>query len=98
MGTPKSYSREWPDSRKTEKVAEPEESFAGGGPIVIEELPVGKSIVWSEDLSDVLQFIRKYPDSTLKDLAKLCEIEECPIYHYLEALSKAGISICFREK
>ena len=98
MGIPKSYSKEWSDSPKTEKAAESEESFAGGGPVVIEELPVDENMAWSEELSDILRFIREYPDSTLKDLAKLCEVEECPIYHYLQALSKAGISICFQEK
>ena len=82
-------------------MVEYEEIFEGGGPVILEEpltaeLPIYESMAESEELIEVLEFIRKYPNSTLMDLAQLCDVKECPICHYLNALSKAGVSIRFQ--
>jgi len=78
-----------------EGMKELEEVFEGGGPRIFEDTSEAESPVEHEEACEVLEPIRICSDSTIKELAQLCDAKECPIYHYLEALSKAGISIRF---
>lgn len=47
----------------------------------------------SERLFEMLQYIREYPDLTVKDLSRLCNVSERGIYRYINTLSRAGIPI-----
>jgi len=51
----------------------------------------------SEKLFDMLEYVKEYPGLTAKDLSKLCNVSERGIYRYLNTLSRAGISIHFRD-
>ena len=73
-----------------------EEVFEGGGPRIFEDTSETESLAKHEGTCEVLDSIRSCSDSTIRELAQLCDAKECPIYHYLDALSKAGISIRFQ--
>ncbi len=47
----------------------------------------------SERVFEMLQYIREYPDLTVQDLARLCNISERGIYRYINTLSRAGFPV-----
>ncbi len=47
----------------------------------------------SERLFEMLQYIREYPDLTVQDLSRLCNVSERGIYRYINTLSRAGFPV-----
>jgi predicted DNA-binding transcriptional regulator YafY len=51
----------------------------------------------TEKVFDMLRLIKEYPNLTAQDLARLCGVSERGIYRYLNTLSRAGISVRFKD-
>ena len=51
----------------------------------------------SEKLFWMLEYVKKYPHVTIRDLSRLCDVSERGIYRYINTLSRAGILVRFQE-